>query len=256
MPPACRRRRRKINRIRPSTLSAGAHQFRCKISARLPRPSGSRLSGSCRLRWRAPPVRPIMCCVQGEGQPSALGHQPATGKPDGCSRTSNDNAGVRHDRERATAHHEPFNSQDHLPPVRGANEPLQDRAGSAGQSRPPVLRVRVRLRVSFVGSSEQRPLVSFESWCRFEALVHARRNIYCGRALSCPAATGRRQRRHAKQNGRTMSRNNVLYLVVGALVVAVAVLGYYQYQDHNKKQTSGLSINVGPAGIHVGGGSK
>jgi hypothetical protein len=57
-------------------------------------------------------------------------------------------------------------------------------------------------------------------------------------------------------NGRTMSRNNVLYLVVGALVVAVAVLGYYQYQDHNKKQTSGLSINVGPAGIHVGGGSK
>jgi hypothetical protein len=98
--------------------------------------------------------------------------------------------------------------------------------------------------------------VSFESWCRFEALVHARRNIYCGRALSCPAATGRRQRRHAKQNGRTMSRNNVLYLVVGALVVAVAVLGYYQYQDHNKKQTSGLSINVGPAGIHVGGGSK
>ena len=53
-----------------------------------------------------------------------------------------------------------------------------------------------------------------------------------------------------------MSRNNVLYLVVGALVVAVAVLGYYQYQDHNKKQTSGLSIHVGPAGIHVGGGSK
>jgi predicted negative regulator of RcsB-dependent stress response len=53
-----------------------------------------------------------------------------------------------------------------------------------------------------------------------------------------------------------MSRNNVLYLIVGALCVVVAVLGYYQYQDHNKKQTSGLSINVGPAGIHVGSGSK
>ena len=56
--------------------------------------------------------------------------------------------------------------------------------------------------------------------------------------------------------GRTMSRNNVLYMIVGALVVVVAVLGYYQYQDHNKKQTSGLSINVGPGGVHVGGGSK
>ena len=49
-----------------------------------------------------------------------------------------------------------------------------------------------------------------------------------------------------------MSRNNVLYLIVGALVVCVAVLGYYQYQD-NKKPAPGLSINVGPAGIHVGG---
>jgi predicted negative regulator of RcsB-dependent stress response len=53
-----------------------------------------------------------------------------------------------------------------------------------------------------------------------------------------------------------MSRNNVLYLIVGALVVVVAVLGYYQYQDHNNKQASGLNINVGPAGLHVGGGSK
>ena len=53
-----------------------------------------------------------------------------------------------------------------------------------------------------------------------------------------------------------MSRNNLLYLIVGALVVVVAVVGYYEYQDHNQKQTSGLSINVGPAGLHVGGGSK
>ena len=53
-----------------------------------------------------------------------------------------------------------------------------------------------------------------------------------------------------------MSRNNALYLIVGALVVVVAVLGYYQYQDHKKQQTSGLNINVGPAGIHVNGGNK
>jgi hypothetical protein len=59
----------------------------------------------------------------------------------------------------------------------------------------------------------------------------------------------------SNHNGRTMSRNNLLYLIVGGLVVVVAVLGYYQYQDHNKKQ-AGLSINLGPAGIHVDGGSK
>jgi hypothetical protein len=65
------------------------------------------------------------------------------------------------------------------------------------------------------------------------------------------AATGQQR----KQNGRTMSRNNMLYLIVGALVIVVVVLGYYQYEDH-KKQTSGLNINIGPAGIHVDGGSK
>ena len=52
-----------------------------------------------------------------------------------------------------------------------------------------------------------------------------------------------------------MSRSNILFLIVGALVVVVAVLGYYQYQDH-KKQTAGLNINVGPAGIHINGGGK
>ena len=76
------------------------------------------------------------------------------------------------------------------------------------------------------------------------------RNFRDAHALYWPATI----RRHANQTGRTMSRNNVLYLIVGALVVVVAVLGYYQYQDHHKQQTSGLSINVGPSGIHVGGG--
>lgn len=45
-----------------------------------------------------------------------------------------------------------------------------------------------------------------------------------------------------------MSRN-VLYLVVGALVVVVAVLGYQAYQDH--KQPDGLQINVGKDGVEV-----
>ncbi len=52
-----------------------------------------------------------------------------------------------------------------------------------------------------------------------------------------------------------MSRTNLLYLIVGTLVVVVAVLGYYEYQDRNKQQTSGLNINLGPAGIHVNSGS-
>jgi RsiW-degrading membrane proteinase PrsW (M82 family) len=46
-----------------------------------------------------------------------------------------------------------------------------------------------------------------------------------------------------------MSRNNFLYLVVGALVVVVAVLGYQIHQD--RKEPKGLNINLGPAGIHV-----
>ncbi|MBN8981961.1 MAG: hypothetical protein J0I29_11895 [Rhizobiales bacterium] len=47
-----------------------------------------------------------------------------------------------------------------------------------------------------------------------------------------------------------MSRN-VLYTIIGALIVAVAVIGYYEYQDRNQKQAAGLSINLGP--LHVGG---
>jgi hypothetical protein len=39
-----------------------------------------------------------------------------------------------------------------------------------------------------------------------------------------------------------MSRSNLLYLVIGALVVAVGVLGYQVYQD---RQKPGLSISIG-----------
>jgi predicted negative regulator of RcsB-dependent stress response len=46
-----------------------------------------------------------------------------------------------------------------------------------------------------------------------------------------------------------MSRNNVLYLVIGALVVVVAVLGYQLYQE--RKDPKGLQINLGPGGVSI-----
>ena len=42
---------------------------------------------------------------------------------------------------------------------------------------------------------------------------------------------------------------NVLYLVIGLLVVAVGVLGYSLYQA--KKEPEGLQINVGPNGLKI-----
>ena len=46
-----------------------------------------------------------------------------------------------------------------------------------------------------------------------------------------------------------MTRNNILYLVVGALVVAVGVLGYELYQ--NRKKPEGVQINLGPGGVSI-----
>jgi RsiW-degrading membrane proteinase PrsW (M82 family) len=47
-----------------------------------------------------------------------------------------------------------------------------------------------------------------------------------------------------------MSGNrNVLYLIIGALIVGIGVLGYNLYQT--KKEPSGLQINVGPDGLKV-----
>ena len=45
------------------------------------------------------------------------------------------------------------------------------------------------------------------------------------------------------------SRRNILYLVIGALIVAVAVLGYNLYQD--RKQPKGVQINLGEKGISI-----
>ncbi|NWG23183.1 MAG: hypothetical protein HXY30_02000 [Pseudorhodoplanes sp.] len=42
---------------------------------------------------------------------------------------------------------------------------------------------------------------------------------------------------------------NTLYLLLGALVVATAVLGYALYQEREKKD--GLEISIGQRGISV-----
>jgi hypothetical protein len=42
---------------------------------------------------------------------------------------------------------------------------------------------------------------------------------------------------------------NMLYLIIGALIVGVGVLGYNLYQT--KKQPEGLQINVGPNGLKI-----
>jgi hypothetical protein len=44
---------------------------------------------------------------------------------------------------------------------------------------------------------------------------------------------------------------NLLFLIIGVLVVAVGVLSYNVYQD--RKQPEGLQINVGPNGLKVQG---
>lgn len=42
---------------------------------------------------------------------------------------------------------------------------------------------------------------------------------------------------------------NVLYLIIGVLVVALGVLGFNLYQV--RKQPEGLQINVGPNGLKI-----
>jgi hypothetical protein len=50
---------------------------------------------------------------------------------------------------------------------------------------------------------------------------------------------------------RTVTRNNLLFLIVGALVIAVAVMGYQLYQDRHPPE--GLNIKVGPGGLSIQG---
>ena len=45
------------------------------------------------------------------------------------------------------------------------------------------------------------------------------------------------------------ANRNVMYLIIGVLVVAVGVLSYNLYQA--RKQPEGLQINVGPDGLKI-----
>lgn len=42
---------------------------------------------------------------------------------------------------------------------------------------------------------------------------------------------------------------NTLYLVIGALVVVIAIVGYQLHQERQK--TTGIEINVGKSGISI-----
>lgn len=42
---------------------------------------------------------------------------------------------------------------------------------------------------------------------------------------------------------------NVLFLIIGALAVAIAVLGHQFYQERQK--TTGIEINVGSSGVSI-----
>jgi hypothetical protein len=45
------------------------------------------------------------------------------------------------------------------------------------------------------------------------------------------------------------NNRNVLYLIIGVLVVAVGILSFNLYQA--KRQPEGLQINVGPNGLKI-----
>jgi hypothetical protein len=47
-----------------------------------------------------------------------------------------------------------------------------------------------------------------------------------------------------------VTRSNILYLIVGALVIVVAVLGYQLYQDRKQPEGS-MHIDVGPNGLSI-----
>jgi hypothetical protein len=46
-----------------------------------------------------------------------------------------------------------------------------------------------------------------------------------------------------------VTRNNLLFLIIGALVIVAAVMGYQLYQDRHEPK--GLNINVGPGGLSI-----
>jgi hypothetical protein len=53
----------------------------------------------------------------------------------------------------------------------------------------------------------------------------------------------------SRKEARMPGNRNLLFLVIGALIVVVGLLGYNLYQT--KKQPEGLQINVGPSGLKI-----
>jgi hypothetical protein len=51
------------------------------------------------------------------------------------------------------------------------------------------------------------------------------------------------------RTGAYVTRNNILYLIVGALAIVVVVLSYQLYQD--RKQPGGMRIDLGPNGLSI-----
>jgi hypothetical protein len=50
-----------------------------------------------------------------------------------------------------------------------------------------------------------------------------------------------------------VNRNNILFLVLGGLVVAVALLSYQLYRDRHPPQPAGVHIDLGPNGLSIQG---
>jgi predicted negative regulator of RcsB-dependent stress response len=46
-----------------------------------------------------------------------------------------------------------------------------------------------------------------------------------------------------------VTRSNIIYLFIGALVIVVVVMGYQLYQD--RKKPEGVRIDVGPNGLSI-----
>jgi hypothetical protein len=57
------------------------------------------------------------------------------------------------------------------------------------------------------------------------------------------------QNSHFQSPGHQIMNRNVLYLIIGVLAVATAVLGYQFYQARQK--TTGIEIDVGKGGISI-----
>jgi len=49
--------------------------------------------------------------------------------------------------------------------------------------------------------------------------------------------------------GASVTRDNIFYLIIGALVVVIAALSYQLYQD--RKQPEGMRIDLGPNGLSI-----